>query len=96
MYAGNMPEKKSMAAAEVARFRENLQVVCSEHGSILEIAEAAKVHRVYLSRILSGKQVPSLEIAARIAEAAGLSLSDMLADPVRFSRKHGKKFCTTA
>jgi transcriptional regulator with XRE-family HTH domain len=96
MYAGDMPEKISMAAAEVDRFRQNLKVVCGEHGSIQEIAEAAEIHRVYLSRILKGDQVPSLEIAARIAEAAGLSLQDMLADPTRFAKKHGKKFCATA
>ncbi|MBW3599431.1 MAG: helix-turn-helix domain-containing protein [Planctomycetes bacterium] len=96
MYAGFMPVKTSMASADTKRFVANLRLVCSERGSIQEIAERADVARGYLSRVLHGKQVPSLDVASQIAEAAGLSLSEMVKEPAIFSKKHGKKFAAAS
>jgi putative transcriptional regulator len=59
-------------------FRRNLAIACSEHGRIQNVADDAGVSRVYLSRIIHGKSVPTLEVAARIADALGIPLSDLL------------------
>lgn len=85
-----------MAQAETKHFSKNLAVVCAEHGSIQDIADKSKLSRVYVSKLIHGKAVPSLEVASRIAEAAGLTLKQMLETPETFARKHGKKFAVSA
>lgn len=59
-------------------FRVNLSAICAEHGKIQEIADAAGLSRVFVSRIVHGHSVPTIDVAARIAEAAGFQLSDLL------------------
>lgn len=66
-------------------FRENLATYCEEHGTIQELADAARLSRVYLSRIINGHATPTLDVAARIAEAMKTPLSALL-------KKSGKKF----
>jgi len=65
-----------MALTAVAAFRERLAPIC--RGRQGEVAERAGISRVYLNRVLNGGAVPSLEIAERIADAAGFSLSEVL------------------
>ena len=73
-----------MAHRQTVRFRKNLETICSEHGTIQSIADKAGISRPYVSNIIHGKVVPSLDNAAKIAEAVGISLTDMLADPKEF------------
>lgn len=75
-----------MAHRQTEVFRANLALLCAEHGSIQHLADSAKLSRVYLSRIINGHAVPTLDIAARIADACGKSLAEML------QKKSGKKF----
>ena len=74
-----------MPQAETERFRKNLAHACREHGEIQNIADKAGVSRVFVSRIINGHAVPSLDVAARLADAAGFSLGDMV-------EKNPKKF----
>lgn len=74
-----------MAQIETEIFRKTLADLCAEHGRIQEIADEAKLSRVFLSRIINGHAVPTLDVAARIAKAAKMPLSDML-------KKSRKKF----
>ena len=65
-----------MPQQETERFRKNLAAACAEKG-VQKIADDAEVHRVFVSRIINGHQVPSLDIAAKLAKAAGFSLGEM-------------------
>ena len=67
-----------MAHAQSEVFRDNLEKLCAEHGRIQEVADAAGLSRPYLSKIINGHSVPTLDVAARIAEAAGFSLAELL------------------
>lgn len=67
-----------MAQAQTERFRRNLEFLCAEHGQVQAIADKAGVSRVYVSRIIHGRSVPSIDIAARIADAVGIPLADLL------------------
>ena len=65
-----------MPQAETERFRRNLAHACHAHGAIQRIADEAGVSRVFVSRIINGHASPSLDMAARLARAAGFSLGD--------------------
>lgn len=67
-----------MAHRQTEVFRHNLAALCSEHGRIQEIADKANLSRVFLSRIINGHAVPTLDVAARIADAAKMPLSGLL------------------
>lgn len=77
-----------MAHKQTTHFRANLAAFCSERGDIQSLATKAGLSRVYLSRIINGHAEPSLEIASRIADAAEVPLSVMIA-----SRKEFSEFC---
>lgn len=68
-------------------FRQNLGTICAEHGEIQRLADRAGMTRAYISNIIRGKATPSLEFAARIADAANVSLQDLLATPEQFAKK---------
>lgn len=74
-----------LAHRQTERFRKNLGTVCREHGAIQKIADDAGMTRAYVSNIIHGKVSPSLENSAKIADAIGLTLTDLLADPKEFS-----------
>ena len=74
-----------MAQVQTERFRKNVGVLCAEHGRIQEIAEKAGLSRVYLSRVINGHAVPTIDVAARIADALGAPLGELL-------EKSSKKF----
>lgn len=67
-----------MAQAETEIFRHTLAELCAEHGRIQAIADEAHLSRVFISRIINGHAVPTLDVAARIAKAAKTPLADML------------------
>lgn len=67
-----------MARREVTCFRNNVATLCAEHGRIQEVADQAKISRVYLSRIINGHATPTIEIALQISDALGYSLADLL------------------
>lgn len=74
-----------MARREVVLFRKNVATLCAEHGRIQEVADRAKISRVYLSRIVNGHATPTIEIALQISDALGYPLSDLLsAHPKNF------------
>lgn len=43
-----------------------------------ELAQAANVSRVAITRYEAGKRVPNIEIAARIAKALGCKVDDLI------------------
>lgn len=45
--------------------------------STSKVARKVRVSRSYLSRVLSGKQIPSLPVACRIAGALNISLEQI-------------------
>ena len=67
-----------MAHVKTERFRKNLEVICSEHGQVQAIASKAGLSRVYVSRIIHGRSIPTLDVAAKIADAVGIPLSALL------------------
>lgn len=79
-----MPKDKK-PRREVVTFRNNVALLCAKHGRIQSVADAAKISRVYLSRIAHGKATPTIEIALHIADALGYSLADLMSS-------HPKKF----
>lgn len=74
-----------MAHRQTEVFVANLAGICAEHGKVQEVADAAKLSRVYVSRIINGHAIPTLDVAARIAEALGKTLAEML------QKKSGRK-----
>ncbi len=77
-----------MAHWQTEVFAANLASLCAEHGKIQEVADAAELSRVYVSKIINRHAVPTLDVAARIAEALGKTLADMLVK--KSSRKLAK------
>jgi len=67
-----------MAHANTEFFRRNLAALCAEHGSVQALADKAGLTRVYLSRIIHGRSVPTIDVAARIADALEVPLSSLL------------------
>lgn len=61
------------------RFAEALRVTRRARGYSQErLAVAAGIHRTYMSAIERGKVNVSLEVAARLAQALSMKLSDLL------------------
>jgi thiol-disulfide isomerase/thioredoxin/transcriptional regulator with XRE-family HTH domain len=56
-----------MLHEQTVNFRENLAALCAGYGQVQRLADEAKLSRVYLSRLIHGHCVPSLDVAARIA-----------------------------
>lgn len=71
-----------MATAETRRFRAVLAFHCANHGEVQRIADRAGITRPYLSKVLHGKAVPSIEIASKIATALDITLADMVAEKI--------------
>jgi transcriptional regulator with XRE-family HTH domain len=67
-----------MLHEQTVNFRENLAALCAGYGQVQRLADEANLSRVYLSRLIHGHCVPSLDVAARIATAAKVPLSAML------------------
>lgn len=56
-------------------FREAVQSRLDETGmSMSYLAKEAKVGRAYLYRVLAGKQVPTIEVADKVAAVLGLAV----------------------
>ena len=57
----------------IQNFRENLRGAMEEHRiDQAELARRSGVHYVTISRILSGKQDPTVGVCERLAAAAGI------------------------
>lgn len=69
---------RNMAHKQTETFRANLGELCAEHGQIQELATRAGLSRIHLSRIIHGHSVPTLDVAAKIADAAGFTLDRLL------------------
>lgn len=68
-----------MGQAELDHFRDNLRRLCE--GRQREIAKAAGIHRVQLSRIINGHSSTNIETACEIAKALGVSLTTLIQRP---------------
>lgn len=69
---------QDMAHKQTETFRANLGSLCAEHGRVQEIADKAGLSRIHLSRIIHGHCVPTLDVAAKIADAVGVPLAGLL------------------
>jgi transcriptional regulator with XRE-family HTH domain len=59
----------------VQQFLDAIKSAIESKGiSITALAEKAELSRPYLSKVLSGHQEPSLDVADRIAKAVGLEV----------------------
>jgi len=64
-------------------FRHNLLAACQERGvSQQDLANRSGVHYVSVSRILAGKQDPSVDICERLAIAAGVRPDTIFLEPI--------------
>lgn len=80
-----------MAQVETEYFRRNLAAICEGYGNLNRVAESAGISRGFISRVIHGKCTPNLEVAAQIAQGAGLTLSTMLRAPAEFSQEVSAK-----
>lgn len=56
-------------------FRDAVQARLDETGmTMTALAKEARIGRAYLYRVLAGSQVPTIEVADRVAKALGLSI----------------------
>lgn len=78
-----------MAHLQTEVFRANIGSLCAEHGRVQEVADKAGLSRIHLSRIIHGHCVPTLDVAAKIADAVGIPLDRLL-------KKSSKKSMATA
>jgi len=70
-------------AQKTEAFRENVRHYVGLHGITYgELAQRAGLSREWLSKMLAGKSNPTLPVCERIAEALGVSLEAMVAEPV--------------
>jgi DNA-binding phage protein len=77
---------KKIAQRQSDIFAANLKSSCSERGDITRLADSANLSRVFVSKIINRRAVPTLDVAARIAHSLGFSLAEMLAK--KTSRKY--------
>lgn len=75
---------------ETRNFRANVGNLCAEHGEVQRVATDAKISRVFLSKIIHGKAVPTIEVAAQIADALEFPLAELVQDPSIFSLRLAK------
>ena len=66
-----------MAHVKTKNFQRNVAQLCTRHGMVTTTAETADITREYLSMIIHGKSVPTLDVAIAIAEALDTSLADL-------------------
>lgn len=69
------PSQLTKRFSVVREFIRRIKARIDETGiEMTELEERSGVSRQYIYRVLAGKQMPSLEIAERIAQALGLSI----------------------
>jgi transcriptional regulator with XRE-family HTH domain len=80
------PAKKPPETCYAAeRFRENVNAYRKAHKLTLAvIADAAKIHKVTMSLVLAGKNIPTLPICQRIADALGVPIEDLFGSKKKF------------
>lgn len=66
-----------MAHDNTDRFARNLAKLCKGYGNARRISTAAGITADHLWRITTGKTVPGLDVAWRLAEAVGLSVDEL-------------------
>lgn len=65
----------------MSTFTDNIRACLEAYGwTARNLCEASGIHEVNMSRILNGKENLSLKRAEAIAEALGISLSDLLSE----------------
>lgn len=70
---------ESMKDSEIQRFAKNMKKLREAKGlSQGDIHRATQIDRAYISNLEAGKQNPTLETIAKIAEALGVSSDQLL------------------
>jgi len=68
-----------MKDSEIQRFAKNMKKLREAEGmSQGDIHRTTKIDRAYISNLEAGKQNPTLETIAKIAQALGVSSSELL------------------
>lgn len=68
-----------MKDSEIQRFAKNMKKIREAKGmSQGDIHRATRIDRAYISNLEAGKQNPTLETIAKIAEALGVSSGELL------------------
>ena len=71
-----------MSVQADTNFRQNLRQAMQRRGlSQREVAKKAGTGHTFLNRVLTGKGVPSIELADRLADAVGVPLKKLLDVP---------------
>jgi transcriptional regulator with XRE-family HTH domain len=71
-------------------FRQNLRrVMIARRISQRALAKKSKTSYPYVNRVLQGRTEPTVRNGEKLAEAIGVSLPDLLADPDVFEKKFG-------
>jgi len=70
-----------MAHKNIDYFRANLGRMCAGYGNVSRTAKAAGITREYLSTVIHGDAIPSLEVACQIADALQVPLEELFRRP---------------
>ncbi|MBU4312790.1 MAG: helix-turn-helix transcriptional regulator [Candidatus Omnitrophica bacterium] len=81
----NLQKIRSILPNRVRTFR-NARGLTQEH-----LAEAVDIHATYISRIESGKKLPTLTIICKIADALGVEAYELLVDERKVNSSDYKK-----
>jgi transcriptional regulator with XRE-family HTH domain len=77
-----------MASERTEHFRANLAKLCDGYGNSRRISTAAGITATHLWKITTGKTIPGLDLAFRIADAVGIPLEELsTANPKAVTRK---------
>lgn len=76
---------------KIENFRKNLKEATAIRGMRTSLAKGAGISTVYFFDLLSGKKLPSLETAIKIATAMDMNVSDLLGPPTQFRKKLEEK-----
>ena len=69
-----------------SNFRDNLRSAMEEHGiDQQDLAKLSGVHYVTISRILAGKQDPTLTVCEKLAKAAGIRADLVFLSPEKIA-----------
>lgn len=81
----NLQKIRSVLSNRIRSFR-NIRGLTQER-----LAEAVDIHATYISRIESGKKLPTLVIICKIADALGVDVYELLIDDKKVNSAEYKK-----
>jgi transcriptional regulator with XRE-family HTH domain len=87
-YHAGMKDRPDELQPTSVWFRQNLRAACRKRGDLSALARNGNFTRMYIWNVLHGHCIPSIDNAAKLAVAAGLTLPDLLLEPKTFARQH--------